>query len=58
MRLKCVCKCGLENYTLEDWIAHWKYGEARPHLRPFGNYPKLRAIYLFLFTKLEIVNAN
>ena len=27
MRLKCTCKCGLENYTLEDWLAHWKYGD-------------------------------
>jgi len=54
MRLKCTCKCGLENYTLGDWLAHWKYGEPRD-VKPFGDKPKLRAIWLFLNTKLEIV---
>lgn len=26
MRIQAMCRCGLENYTLEDWLAHWKYG--------------------------------
>lgn len=54
MRLKCVCKCGLENYNAGDWVSHWKYGIKRPHLF-LGNWPKLRAVYLFLFTEISIV---
>lgn len=53
MRIRYICKCGLENYTMSDWTAHWKYGLPKPQF--LGQYPKLRAVYLFLFTKLEIV---
>lgn len=47
-----ICKCGLENMSFQDWIAHWKYGEKRP-ISPFGQYPKIRAIWLFLQTRIE-----
>ena len=53
MRLKCVCKCGQENYNLGDWVSHWKYGIARPE-KFLGRHPRLRAIYLFLQTKIYI----
>lgn len=53
-KIRCICKCGLENQGLQDWTAHWKYGIKRPQVKPFGNYPKLRAIYLFLFTRISI----
>jgi hypothetical protein len=58
-----TCKCGLNNYTKEDWISHWKHGlsidkydipllaKAPKWLYP---YPKLRAIYFFLTTKITI----
>lgn len=47
------CKCGLENYNKEDWLAHWKHGIKRPPVF-LGNHPKLRAIYLFLTTKIKL----
>lgn len=53
IKYRCMCKCGLENYTVEDWLAHWKYGIPRP-VTPFGKWPKIRAIYLFLTTRIYI----
>ena len=52
MRLQCVCKCGLENYNFQDWIAHWKHGIPRPDLF-LGKWPKLRALYLFAMTTIK-----
>lgn len=54
MRIRYICKCGLENYTFGDWTAHWKYGIVRSDDNWMFKYPKLRAIYLFLFTKIEV----
>ena len=51
-----MCPCGLENYDLEDWLAHWKYGLVMRNSRfgPFlGKHPKLRAIWMFLNTRIE-----
>ena len=53
MRLRYICGCGLENYSLEDWLSHWKHGIIRPHLF-LGEHPKLRAIYLFLVTRISV----
>lgn len=41
------------NYRLDDWLAHWKYGVPRENIF-LGKWPKIRAIYLFLFTKISI----
>ena len=58
MRVRFVCKCGLENYTKGDWLCHWKYGEEieNPSHSPkwLGRYPKLRAVYLFLNTSVKV----
>ena len=43
MRLHFICGCKLENYTLEDWLAHWKHGRS-----------KWRAIWLFLKTRIVL----
>ena len=44
MKVMYRCGCGLHNYTWEDWIAHYKY----------GTKGKLRALILFLTTKIEL----
>ncbi len=53
MQVRYICKCGLENYNREDWLAHWKYGIKRPE-KFLGKHPKLRAIWLFLTTEVRI----
>ena len=53
MRLRCKCPCGLENYNLEDWLSHWKYGVPRPHLF-LGRWPKVRAIHNLLMTRISL----
>lgn len=50
---KFTCPCGLENYNREDWLSHYKHGIPRD-VKPFGKYPKIRAIWLFLNTKITI----
>lgn len=65
MKIEFYCKCGLQNYCLGDWTAHWKYGIVKGKYW-FGrglskapdwlkNYPKLRAIYFFLLTEIRFV---
>lgn len=63
MRIEFHCKCGLQNFNKEDWLAHWKYGVARnpnfgPKLTHYPKFlntrPKLRAVYLFLLTEIRI----
>lgn len=54
MRVRFICKCGLENHNLNDWTAHWKYGIVRNDDNWYDKYPKIRAIYLFLFTKIKL----
>lgn len=55
MKLHFICGCKLENYDLEDWLAHWKHGEVREQSF-LGKWPKLRAVWLFLNTKIQISN--
>lgn len=54
MKMQCMCPCGLDNRTRADWVAHWKYGIPRPNLF-LGRWPKVRAIWLFLNTRIEFV---
>lgn len=42
MRLYFKCKCGLYNYTLEDWLAHFKHGKSI-----------WRALVLLLLTEIK-----
>ncbi len=44
MHVKFICGCGMENHTLDDWVAHWKY----------GTKGRLYAIKLFLTTKIVV----
>ena len=52
MRIRCICPCGLENQNMQDWLAHWKDGIKRKD-KFLGNYPKLRAIWMFLNTDIR-----
>lgn len=52
MRVRFICKCGLENYNTNDWLCHWKHGTIREN-GFLAKYPKLRAIYYFLFTSVK-----
>ena len=54
MYVRYICGCGGENYCLYDWIAHWKYGQKRYDKGFLGRHPKLRAVWLFLQTRIEI----
>lgn len=53
LKLKWICGCGSENFTWEDWVAHWKYGVFKEDTF-FGRHPKLRAIKHLLFTRIVL----
>lgn len=59
-RIKCICGCRLENFTLEDWLCHWKSEVVMEtnvsKLAPnwLADKPKLRAIYFLFKTKIKI----
>ena len=55
MNIKMTCGCGLVNYNLDDWTSHWKYGVVQNNGTFLGNHPKIRAIWYFLNTKIEII---
>jgi len=44
MKIQFRCGCGLVNYTLEDWLCHFKYRGFR------------RGIRHLLLTKVEVVS--
>ena len=60
MKVRYVCKCGSYNFNLEDWLSHWRYDgilECDEMIAKYGKFlcqhPKLRAVYMFLLTRVE-----
>jgi len=45
MKLQFRCGCGLVNYNLEDWLAHFKHGKKGTR----------RAMVLLMQTRIEII---
>ena len=50
-KINFKCGCGSDNYNMEDWLSHWKYGTKRGE-KFFDRHPKLRAIKHFLNTRI------
>lgn len=57
MRVRYICGCGLQNHTKDDWTCHWEHGLPRED-KFLGKWPKLRAVWLFLNTRVELTNKD